>query len=111
MLEDLRNAPEGSFIELQMCGHNPTGFDPNMEEWMQIAEICKERKLRPIFDATFQGFVSGDWNEDAASLRYFHNQGINLIVIQSFDATMSLYGERLGALHIVCDNEVIKKKV
>jgi aspartate/tyrosine/aromatic aminotransferase len=53
MLEDLRNAPEGSFIELQMCGHNPTGCDPNMEEWKQIAEICKERKLRPIFDTTF----------------------------------------------------------
>ena len=24
---------------------------------------------------------------------------------------MSLYGERLGALHIVCDNTEIKKKV
>jgi aspartate aminotransferase len=56
-----------------MCGHNPTGCDPSMEEWKQIAEICKDRKLRPIFDTTFQGFVSGDWDEDAASLRYFHD--------------------------------------
>ena len=31
MLEDLKNAPEGSFIEFQMCGHNPTGFDPSMD--------------------------------------------------------------------------------
>jgi len=36
----------------------------------------------PIFDTTFQGFVSGNWDEDASSLRYFHDQGINLIIVQ-----------------------------
>ena len=54
-----------------MCGHNPTGCDPTFEQWKQIASICKERDLRPIFDTTYQGFVSGDWDKDAEGLRYF----------------------------------------
>jgi len=33
MLEDLEHAPHGSLIYLQMCGHNPTGCDPDMKEW------------------------------------------------------------------------------
>lgn len=55
-----------------MCGHNPTGCDPTFDQWKQIANICKERDLRPIFDTTYQGFVSGDWDKDAEGLRYFH---------------------------------------
>ena len=38
----------------------------------EVANICKERDLRPIFDTTYQGFVSGDWDKDAEGLRYFH---------------------------------------
>ena len=53
MLEDLNNVEKGSFIELQMCGHNPTGCDPTFEQWKEIASICKERSLRPIFDTTY----------------------------------------------------------
>jgi aspartate aminotransferase len=36
-----------------MCGHNPTGCDPTFDQWKQIANICKEKDLRPIFDTTY----------------------------------------------------------
>jgi aspartate/tyrosine/aromatic aminotransferase len=70
MLEDLANAPHGSLIYLQMSSHNPTGCDPKMEEWEEILKICAEKRLRPIFDTSFQGFASGKYDKDAtASLR------------------------------------------
>jgi len=44
-------------------------------------------------------------------LRYFIDQGFELVVAQSFAKTMGLYGERTGGMHIVCANEAIAKKV
>lgn len=71
MCEDLKQAPAGSHILLHTCAHNPTGADPTMEQWMAIAEICKEQKLKPFFDTAYQGFVTGDLDKDGASVRYF----------------------------------------
>jgi aspartate/tyrosine/aromatic aminotransferase len=71
MCEDLKQAPAGSHILLHTCAHNPTGADPTMEQWKQLAEICKEYKLKPFFDTAYQGFVTGDLDKDGASLRYF----------------------------------------
>jgi aspartate/tyrosine/aromatic aminotransferase len=53
MIEDLRNADEGSCILLHTCAHNPTGVDPTFEQWVEIAKICKERKLYPFFDTAY----------------------------------------------------------
>jgi len=64
-----------------------------------------------LFDAAYQGFASGDTNKDAFSLREFTNQGINIIATQSFAKNMGLYGERVGAFHVVCDNAEEKEKV
>jgi len=33
MLEDLQNATPGSVVLLHTCAHNPTGVDPNLEQW------------------------------------------------------------------------------
>jgi len=44
-------------------------------------------------------------------LREFTNQGINIVATQSYAKNLGLYGERVGALHIVCDSEQEKEKV
>ena len=36
-------------------------------------------------------------------MRFFLEEGMNFIAAQSFAKTLGLYGERVGALHIVCD--------
>ena len=72
---------------------------------MEIAKICKEKKLKPFFDTAYQGFVTGDLDVDGTSLRYFIDQGFQLVVAQSFAKIMGLYGERIGALHIVCKDK------
>ena len=111
MLEDLRNATPGSVVLLHTCAHNPTGVDPTMAQWKEIAAVCKERALYPFFDAAYQGFVTGDLAKDGASIGYFIEQGFEMCIAQSFAKTMGLYGERCGALHIVCQNEGIATKV
>ena len=40
MLEDLRNADEYSIVVLHSCAHNPTGVDPTMDQWKEIAKVC-----------------------------------------------------------------------
>lgn len=61
----------------------------------------KKNKLIPFFDSAYQGFASGDLHQDAKAIRYFLNEGFNMFVSQSFAKNMGLYGERVGALHVV----------
>jgi aspartate/tyrosine/aromatic aminotransferase len=67
--------------------------------------------LYPFFDTAYQGFTSGSLDDDAWGLRYFLDNGFEMIVAQSFAKVMGLYGERTGALHIVCHNKDTADKV
>jgi len=46
----------------------------------------------------------GDCEKDAYCLRAFEAAGVNSILCQSFAKNMGLYGERVGAMHVVCDS-------
>lgn len=111
MLADLAAAPSGSAVLLHTCAHNPTGVDPTREQWVKIYEVCKANKLYPFFDTAYQGFTSGSLDDDAWGLRYFVDNGFEMIIAQSFAKVMGLYGERTGALHIVCHDQATAKKV
>ena len=56
---------------MHACAHNPTGVDPTFENWKQIADTIKRKKLIPYFDSAYQGFASGDLINDAKAIRYF----------------------------------------
>lgn len=101
MLEDLRNAPEGSIILLHACAHNPTGVDPTPDQWKQIAEVVKARKHLPWLDSAYQGFASGSLETDAYAIRLFADSGFEAIVCQSFAKNFGLYGERAGSASFV----------
>ncbi|GJQ88270.1 hypothetical protein Trydic_g13258 [Trypoxylus dichotomus] len=108
MLEDLRNARTGAIVILHVCTHNPTGCDPTEEQWIQIANVLKEKKLFPILDCVFQGMASGDLDKDVWPVRYFASVGFELFCCQSFHC-FGLCNERVGNLVcIVKDPEVIK---
>lgn len=94
---------------LHACAHNPTGIDPTKEQWAQIADVCDERGLYPFFDCAYQGFASGNLNNDAWAVRYFVNRGLELLVCQSFAKNFGLYGQRVGALHVVFADSATKK--
>lgn len=104
-MEDIRAAPRRSIIVLHACAHNPTGVDPTMDSWKKISEVCKERDHIVFFDNAYQGFASGDPVQDAQSFRYFVEQGHMPLVVQSYAKNFGLYGERVGALNVVCETK------
>ncbi len=104
MMEDLSNAEEGSCILLHVCGHNPLGVDPLKDKWKKIAELLKERNLFPFLDNAYQGFVSGDLEEDAYAIHMFYEMGFEIFIAHSFSKSMGLYGERAGGLHVISND-------
>ncbi|BFZ13091.1 hypothetical protein BsWGS_16130 [Bradybaena similaris] len=103
-VDDINKIPEGDVIVLHACAHNPTGVDPKPEQWKELSQVIKKRKLFPFIDFAYQGFASGDIDKDAFALRLFLNDGHHVAVSQSFSKNMGLYGERVGAFTIVCSS-------
>lgn len=102
MIEDLENAPRGSIILLHACAHNPTGIDPTLDQWKAIAAVVRKRNHFPFFDAAYQGFATGDLDNDARAIRMFVDMGFQMLVAQSYAKNFGLYGERAGCIHVVC---------
>ena len=111
MIAALEKAPAGSIVLLHACAHNPTGVDPTQDEWKQIAQVMLKNSLLPYFDSAYQGFASGDLEQDAWAIRYFVGLGFQMLVSQSYAKNMGLYGERIGALHFVVANSETKDRV
>lgn len=101
MKKALNEAPDRSIILLHACAHNPTGVDPTAEQWREISQLMKAKKHFPFFDCAYQGFASGDLDRDAGAVRYFVEQGFELVIAQSFAKNFGLYGERAGCFHFV----------
>lgn len=103
MLEYFSQAPAGSVVILHACCHNPTGYDLSPAQWAQVVEVVRDRQLVPILDMAYQGFGHGI-EEDGAAVRLFMATGMTFMVATSFSKSFSLYGERVGALSVVCQS-------
>ena len=106
LMEDISAAKDASVILLHACAHNPTGCDPTQDQWKLIATLCQQKKHIVFFDSAYQGFASGDSEQDAFALRYFVDQDIPVMLAQSFAKNFGLYGERCGTFSIVCRDKV-----
>ncbi|OMO90729.1 Aspartate/other aminotransferase [Corchorus olitorius] len=104
MISDIKAAPEGSFILLHGCAHNPTGIDPTPEQWEKIADVIQEKNHIPFFDIAYQGFASGSLDADASSVRMFVARGMEVVAAQSYSKNLGLYAERIGAINVVCSS-------
>ncbi|KAK8710066.1 hypothetical protein V6N13_145408 [Hibiscus sabdariffa] len=105
MIDDIKNAPNGSFFLLHACAHNPTGVDPTEEQWREISHHIKVKGHFPFFDMAYQGFASGDPERDAKSIRIFLEDGHHIGIAQSYAKNMGLYGQRVGCLSVLCEDE------
>ncbi|KIK59788.1 hypothetical protein GYMLUDRAFT_658122 [Collybiopsis luxurians FD-317 M1] len=110
-LSSLKSAPAGSVFLLHACAHNPTGVDPTREQWSTIADAILEKGHYAFFDCAYQGFASGDLDNDAWAIRFFVDKGVNMLVCQSFAKNAGLYGERVGALHIISTSKEAAERV
>ncbi|CAD6588007.1 MAG: aspartate transaminase aat1, partial [Tremellales sp. Tagirdzhanova-0007] len=111
MKEDIEKAEPGSIFVLHACAQNPTGIDPTKEQWKELSEVVKAKKILPLFDMAYQGFASGDVAGDAFAVRYFVEQGHQIILCQSFAKNLGLYGERAGTFSMVCSSPEEKERV
>ncbi|MEA3154453.1 MAG: aromatic-amino-acid transaminase [Betaproteobacteria bacterium] len=100
MMETLETVPSGSIMVLHACCHNPTGVDLKEPQWERVIEAVNRRGLVPFLDIAYQGFADG-LDADASAVRRFSNACPVVFVSSSFSKSLSLYGERVGALSIV----------
>lgn len=103
MLTSLADAKAGDVVLLHGCCHNPTGIDPTAAEWEQLAKLCADKGLLPLFDFAYQGFAKGV-EDDAAGLRIFAQYCDEILVASSFSKNFGLYNERVGAFTLVATN-------
>ncbi len=101
MLADLNAAPAGTVVVLHACCHNPTGYDITAAQWDQVIATVKACSLVPFLDMAYQGFGYGI-AEDGAVIGKFVAAGLDFFVATSFSKSFSLYGERVGALSVLC---------
>lgn len=112
MINDMKNAPDGSIFLLHACAHNPTGCDPSKDQWETIANVIEEKKHIAFFDSAYQGFASGDAEKDAFALRYVvSRKTIPVLLAQSFAKNFGLYGERCGTFSVLCSDEEQRTKI
>jgi aromatic-amino-acid transaminase len=100
MMAAFGQLPAGAIVVLHACCHNPTGVDLTADQWARVLEVVKSRSLLPFFDIAYQGFGDG-LEADAAAVRTFAAACPVVFVASSFSKSLSLYGERIGALSIV----------
>ena len=101
MLAALRGLPAKSIVLLHACCHNPTGVDLTRAQWDELIPALRERQLIPYLDLAYQGFGDGI-EADAYAARALASAGVSFFIANSFSKSMSVYGERAGALSVVC---------
>jgi aromatic-amino-acid transaminase len=103
MIGTLRKLPAGSTVVLHACCHNPTGADLTPSQWDDVAEAVNAGGLVPFLDLAYQGFADG-LEPDGAAVHRFAQACPAVFIASSFSKSLSLYGERVGALSIVTQN-------
>ena len=96
--------PERSIVLMHACCHNPTGVDLTAAQWAELIPVIQARGLIPYLDIAYQGFGDGIV-EDTFALLALTAAGISFFCASSFSKSFSLYGERCGALSVVCPDK------
>lgn len=91
-------------VVLHPCCHNPTGVDLTRAEWDELLPIIKQKQLIAFMDIAYQGFGE-DMDADVYAIRRAVELGLSVFVSNSFSKNLSLYGERVGGLSVVCPSK------
>lgn len=100
MLDALHDVPKGDIVLMHASCHNPTGIDPDEEQWRAVADVIVERELVPFVDIAYQGFAT-DLDADVFIVRELAGRVSEMIVCTSCSKNFGLYRDRVGALFIV----------
>ena len=100
MLDALESAEAGTVVLLQASCHNPTGLDPDPDQWRAILDVIASRRLVPFFDIAYQG-LGDDLDADAWPIREAAARLPEILVAVSCSKSFGLYRERTGALLVL----------
>jgi aromatic-amino-acid transaminase len=106
MIASLQAVEAGDLVLFHGCCHNPTGIDPTLEQWEELAKLTAELGAIPFFDFAYQGFAKGV-DEDAQGLRIFAQHNKELLIANSFSKNFGLYNERVGGITLVAEESDI----
>lgn len=110
MLSGIDALPAKSVVLLHACCHNPTGVDLDEAQWTRLIDVLQKRDLLPFVDMAYQGFGAG-LDADAFAVRELGRRGVPALVANSFSKNFSLYGERCGGLHVICEDAAAADRV
>ena len=104
MVAFFETLPPNSVLILHPCCQNPTGVDMTEAQWDKVLDVIQTRGLIAFMDIAYQGFGE-DLDSDAYAIRKAADMGLPLFVSNSFSKNLSLYGERVGGLSVVCPTQ------
>jgi aromatic-amino-acid transaminase len=87
-------------VLLQTSCHNPTGQDPEAEDWSTIAYALERQGVVPLLDIAYQGLGDG-LDRDAMAVRILAERLPYAFIASSCSKNFGLYRERVGCLHIL----------
>jgi aromatic-amino-acid transaminase len=100
MLAGLERIPAGDIVLLHGCCHNPSGMDPDADQWRRIAKVMADGDLLPLIDFAYQGLANGI-EKDNEGMRIVVDACGEALIASSFSKNFGLYCERVGALTLV----------
>lgn len=103
ILQDLSSLSKGAAFLVHTSSHNPTGLDLSEEHWKELIDLSQKKGLFPILDMAYQGFAKTP-EEDAYPARLCLNEGLAFALTYTCAKNFSIYGERAGALFVVCES-------
>jgi len=111
MVDFIKKMESNTVILLHACAHNPTGVDLTKSNWKEIVDIILDKKILPFIDMAYQGFATGDIENDSYAVKLLWEKNLEFLVSQSFAKNMGLYNERIGAINIVGNSPESSEKV
>ena len=105
VLRQFEQGQPGDAVLLHTVCHNPTGVDPDPDQWRTWLQRISDRQMIPVFDFAYQGFGQ-DIHTDAMPVREFTSQPQyhgEALICNSFSKNFNLYGERVGGITVVAN--------
>lgn len=104
----LLDHPEAFILFQAGLTHNPTGVNPNIKEWQELAKIIKHNHNSVIFDYSYMG-LGDDIPTDSYCIRLFTQKKIPISVVVSYSKNMTLYQHRSGMLFSITSSVTAKE--
>ncbi len=109
MIDALSQAAQGDAVLLHGCCHNPTGADPDQQQWRQIIELLNDRGLVPIVDLAYHGLGRG-LIEDLKATRALIEHCPQTLIAASASKNFGLYRDRVGAVYMAAQDPDIAQR-